>query len=550
MLVDLDAIPRREPGLEPFEVMICESQERMLAIVEPARWEAVRAVCERWELPVAIIGRVTRGARDRRADRTRRRGRARRRRSTRRRRPRAGPDPGRGPRLGRDRVPARVPAADAAAGRSGARCPARARRHASRARPGPRRGPPGAARLAQPLVAPQRVRAVRLQRPGEHRRPGRDVARPCSGSRARPRRSSRPPTANAPVGLLDPWLGAAMSVAEAARNVAITGARPLGVTNCLNFGDPTRPEAFWQLERGRPRPVRRLPRAGAAGHRRQRVAVQRGAGLGHRPHARDRRRGPARGRREARGTGVPRRRQRRAARGRARRGPRGERVRAPGGRRARGRPARARPRSRGRVSRRSSARRSTGASSRAARTSPAAGSPWRSPRWRCGAARGAQAAADRRRLAGGGACSARARRGSSSRSRPATFPRSSCSPASTGCRATSSGSRAARGCVIELAGEGATGAAEERGSRIADALDVPIDGPAPRLGARPATGARDGTEPATRCQRGGRLMCGVVGVVLPDRGHEAAAVAAHGPVRAPAPRPGVGRGGGRRTAGT
>ena len=45
----------------------------------------------------------------------------------------------------------------------------------------------------------------------------------------------------------DPWLGAAMSVAEATRNVAITGARPLGVTNCLNFGDPTKPDAFWQL---------------------------------------------------------------------------------------------------------------------------------------------------------------------------------------------------------------------------------------------------------------------------------------------------------------
>jgi phosphoribosylformylglycinamidine synthase len=52
---------------------------------------------------------------------------------------------------------------------------------------------------------------------------------------------------NAPVSALDPYLGAAMSVAEATRNVAITGARPLGVTNCLNFGDPTRPEAFWQL---------------------------------------------------------------------------------------------------------------------------------------------------------------------------------------------------------------------------------------------------------------------------------------------------------------
>src|SRR5439155_16519820 len=43
------------------------------------------------------------------------------------------------------------------------------------------------------------------------------------------------------------WVGAGMGVAEATRNVSITGARQLGVTNCLNFGDPTRPEAFWQL---------------------------------------------------------------------------------------------------------------------------------------------------------------------------------------------------------------------------------------------------------------------------------------------------------------
>jgi phosphoribosylformylglycinamidine synthase len=52
---------------------------------------------------------------------------------------------------------------------------------------------------------------------------------------------------NARVTDRNPWLGAAMGVAEATRNVSITGARPLGVTNCLNFGDPTRPEAFWQL---------------------------------------------------------------------------------------------------------------------------------------------------------------------------------------------------------------------------------------------------------------------------------------------------------------
>jgi phosphoribosylformylglycinamidine synthase len=56
--------------------------------------------------------------------------------------------------------------------------------------------------------------------------------------------------ANQALGALDPWLGAAWSVAEATRNVAITGARPLGITNCLNYGDPTRPEAFWQLSEG------------------------------------------------------------------------------------------------------------------------------------------------------------------------------------------------------------------------------------------------------------------------------------------------------------
>ncbi|MFI5226510.1 MAG: phosphoribosylformylglycinamidine synthase subunit PurL, partial [Candidatus Limnocylindrales bacterium] len=57
--VDLAAIPRREPGMAPFEVMISESQERMCAIVRPERYDAVAAVCGRWGIPVAIIGRVT-----------------------------------------------------------------------------------------------------------------------------------------------------------------------------------------------------------------------------------------------------------------------------------------------------------------------------------------------------------------------------------------------------------------------------------------------------------------------------------------------------------
>ncbi|HTG47656.1 MAG TPA: AIR synthase related protein, partial [Actinomycetota bacterium] len=48
-------------------------------------------------------------------------------------------------------------------------------------------------------------------------------------------------------GALDPYLGAMHAVAEAARNVAVTGARPLAITNCLNFGDPERPEVMWQF---------------------------------------------------------------------------------------------------------------------------------------------------------------------------------------------------------------------------------------------------------------------------------------------------------------
>src|SRR5450830_2185612 len=59
ILLDLDAIPRREPGMAPWEVMISESQERMLATCRPENYPAVREVCERWGIPVALVGRVT-----------------------------------------------------------------------------------------------------------------------------------------------------------------------------------------------------------------------------------------------------------------------------------------------------------------------------------------------------------------------------------------------------------------------------------------------------------------------------------------------------------
>ncbi|MDP9453645.1 MAG: AIR synthase-related protein, partial [Actinomycetota bacterium] len=59
MDVDVSAVPRREPGMAPFEVMTSESQERMLAIVEPGDLDHVLAVCARWEVRAAVVGRVT-----------------------------------------------------------------------------------------------------------------------------------------------------------------------------------------------------------------------------------------------------------------------------------------------------------------------------------------------------------------------------------------------------------------------------------------------------------------------------------------------------------
>src|ERR687897_1738133 len=57
--IDVDRVPLREAGMEPFEVMISESQERMLAVVEPALVDEVVAVCARWEVNATAIGVVT-----------------------------------------------------------------------------------------------------------------------------------------------------------------------------------------------------------------------------------------------------------------------------------------------------------------------------------------------------------------------------------------------------------------------------------------------------------------------------------------------------------
>jgi phosphoribosylformylglycinamidine synthase len=234
MRVDLDAIPRREPDMEPFEVMISESQERMCAAVSPDRWEDVREVCVRWGLPVAVIGVVTddgditivtRGERE------------------------------------LARIPASALTSDAIVHERVGRAPTH-ERHAPA--PGapiavsdrlPERGmDPGAVLLA--LLGSANLASRRIVFEQYDSTVGADtVVGPGHGAAVlRVKGTTKALVAatdgNQGIGALDPHLGAAMSVAEATRNVSITGARPLGVTNCLNYGDPTRPEAFWQLQEG------------------------------------------------------------------------------------------------------------------------------------------------------------------------------------------------------------------------------------------------------------------------------------------------------------
>ena len=57
--IDVERVPLREPDMEPFEIMVSESQERMLAVVEPAKVDRVLALCEKWETGAAVVGQVT-----------------------------------------------------------------------------------------------------------------------------------------------------------------------------------------------------------------------------------------------------------------------------------------------------------------------------------------------------------------------------------------------------------------------------------------------------------------------------------------------------------
>ena len=201
--VHLDRVPLREDGLEPWEIMISESQERMVAVVTPERVDDVRAACARWELPCTVIGEVT-GHGELRA-------------------------------FSAGEVAGSIPAALLTD-----ECP---RYDVQRA--------PHAVEQAQvdPVNDDPKdwvfERYDQLVGSRTVRRPGLDAAvlridgtRGIAVSLDGPRLGER-----------DPYRAGWGAVMEAALNVACAGGEPLALTDCLNFGNPEKPGIGWELER-------------------------------------------------------------------------------------------------------------------------------------------------------------------------------------------------------------------------------------------------------------------------------------------------------------
>jgi phosphoribosylformylglycinamidine synthase subunit PurL len=199
--VHLDRVPLREEGMEPWEIMISESQERMVAVVRPEMLDAVHAVCARWELPCTVIGEVT----DSRALRVFHDG----------------------------EVVGDIPAPLLTD-----ECPRYevAQRAAEKA---PRR----------PVRPEFDVREVIEQY--DHlvgsrtvRRPGLDAA----VLRLRPSLRGLAVALQGPaLGETDGFRAGVQATLGAARNVACAGGEPIGLTDCLNFGNPEKPTIAHEL---------------------------------------------------------------------------------------------------------------------------------------------------------------------------------------------------------------------------------------------------------------------------------------------------------------
>lgn len=223
--IDVLTVSRRERGMTPYEVMLSESQERMLVVVKAGHEAAVKAIFDRWELRSDVIGRVT--------------------------------DDGHVQVREGDRVLCRVPAEVFAEAPTYRRQGVRSPRLDELAAFDPGELPRSTdlatdllLLLAHPDVASKRT----VYRQYDHTVQTNTLLAPGAADAAVLRIKGTTGAIAVAADCqsrycqLDPFVGGAIAVAEACRNVAATGARPLAITDCLNFGNPEKPEVYYQLE--------------------------------------------------------------------------------------------------------------------------------------------------------------------------------------------------------------------------------------------------------------------------------------------------------------
>jgi len=220
--IDVARVPRRERGMSPYHVMLSESQERMLVVVERGREAEVESIFHAWDLTSAVIGHVT--------------------------------DDGDLTVVDGPALVARLPIGLLTEGAP----PRRLVGVAAEQPPGldvdalPPLVDPGAT-LLRLLASPNLSSRRGIFRRYDHMVGDATVVPPGGDAAMLRVKGTRLGLAvttdcNSRYCHLDPHLGAQLAVAEAARNIVATGAHPLAVTDCLNFANPDRPEVYWEME--------------------------------------------------------------------------------------------------------------------------------------------------------------------------------------------------------------------------------------------------------------------------------------------------------------
>jgi phosphoribosylformylglycinamidine synthase len=224
MTIDVMHVPQRETGMVPYEIMLSESQERMLLVVEKGREHEVEAVFAKWDLHAVQVGEVIDGHRLKIHER--------------------------GTLVGE--VPNRGLTDEAPVYRRPMQEPSWQQdvQRLSLESLGP---PPSAQDAFTRLIAVPTIASKRwAYRQFDHTVGTNTIAQPgLSAAVVRVKDTNRALAVsvdgNGRFCYLDPYLGGMLAVAEAARNVACAGGEPIGATNNLNFGNPERPEIMWQF---------------------------------------------------------------------------------------------------------------------------------------------------------------------------------------------------------------------------------------------------------------------------------------------------------------